>query len=52
VTEPCDDEMRSPLTRLAQGAAELHEMYTAFKDAGFTEDQALELVKTVIWKGN
>ncbi|MFF4403654.1 hypothetical protein [Streptomyces sp. NPDC001404] len=37
-----------PITELAQRAAEMHEMYTAFRDAGFTEDQALELVIAIV----
>jgi len=36
----------SPLSRLAQAAAELHELYLSLQHAGFTQTEALELVKT------
>lgn len=34
----------SPITVLAQGAAATHELFRAYVDAGFTEDQALALI--------
>lgn len=35
----------SPLTAMAEGAAQLHEMYTAYMEAGFTEARAFDLVR-------
>lgn len=35
----------SPLTAMAEGAAQLHEMYTAYMEAGFSEDRAFDLVR-------
>ncbi len=37
-----------PLSNLNEGAIHLHEMYTAYIDAGFPEDRAFELVSTVL----
>jgi len=37
-----------PITELAAAAAQLHELYTAYIDAGFTEPQAFDLIKTVM----
>jgi hypothetical protein len=42
------DEIPDPLTELAALAAQHHEIYEAWISAGFTERQALELLKTVI----
>jgi hypothetical protein len=40
-----DNEMpESPVTDLAVGAAQLHEMYMAYMEAGFPEERAFELV--------
>ena len=36
------------LTALAAAAASLHEMYTSFVEAGFSESQALALVTAVV----
>ncbi|MFD3740457.1 hypothetical protein [Streptomyces sp. NPDC058629] len=41
-------EPTDPMTELAAAAAQLHEMYQAYVDAGFTEQQALDLTKAVI----
>lgn len=38
----------SPLTVLAEGAAQLHEVYTAYVAAGFTSAQAMQLVCATI----
>jgi hypothetical protein len=38
----------SPLTDLAQGAAQLHEMYASYMDAGFPEGRAFELVRMTL----
>ncbi|QCX81257.1 hypothetical protein C9F11_38370 [Streptomyces sp. YIM 121038] len=37
-----------PITELAAAAVQLHEAYTAYLQAGFTEPQAFELVKTIL----
>jgi hypothetical protein len=36
------------MTELAQAAAQLHELFTAYVDAGFTEQQALYLIGKLI----
>ncbi|MET4670852.1 MULTISPECIES: hypothetical protein [Streptomyces] len=41
-------EPTDPMTELAAASAQLHEMYQAYVDAGFTEQQALDLTKAVI----
>lgn len=33
-----------PLTELAAAAVQQHELYSAWVDAGFTEDQALQMM--------
>ena len=45
------DEPVDPLTELAKGAAQLHEMFTAYVDAGFARHEALQLVQAVITAG-
>lgn len=43
------DEMPdSPMTALAEGAAQIHEMYAAYMDAGFPEERAFDLVSAVL----
>ncbi len=37
------DEPEEPLTPLAESAGQMHEMFTAYVQAGFTEQQALYL---------
>jgi hypothetical protein len=37
-----------PITELAAGAAQLHEVYLAYLEAGFTDTQAFELVKALL----
>ena len=37
-----------PLTLLQTGAVNQHEMYLSWVQAGFTEEQALDLLKAVI----
>jgi hypothetical protein len=39
---------QDPMTALTEGAAQQHEMFLAWMAVGFTEDQALELLKTAI----
>lgn len=38
----------TPLTNLDQNAASLHEMYTAWMDAGFSEERAFGLATTTL----
>lgn len=46
------DEMpQDPMTELAAGANQLHEIYKSYVDAGFTEAQALRLVCEVLRAG-
>jgi hypothetical protein len=33
-----------PMTQLAEGAAQLHELFLAYKAAGFSEAQAIYLI--------
>lgn len=40
--------MPEPLTQLAENAIQLHEMYLSYVQAGFRDDQAFDLVKTVL----
>ncbi|MFG3136139.1 hypothetical protein ACGFZA_07935 [Streptomyces sp. NPDC048211] len=44
-------EPSDPMTVLAAAAAQVHELYQSYVDAGFTEQQALELTKTVLITG-
>lgn len=39
---------QDPIGDLAEAAAAQHEMYLSWVGAGFTPDQAMELVKTTI----
>lgn len=41
----------SALTELAAAAAQLHELYTSYLDAGFTAEQALQLVIAIMTAG-
>jgi hypothetical protein len=43
-----DDAPEDPLTLLQAGAMQQHEMYLAWVTAGFTEAQALKLLKAVV----
>ena len=40
-----------PLTELAQAAAQLHEAFCSYVDAGFTEQQALYLIGKIMTAG-
>jgi hypothetical protein len=40
-----------PLTQLAQGAAQGHELFMAYVQAGFTRGEALQLLIVVISAG-
>lgn len=42
-----DDENIPDMSNLKVAAIQMHELYTSFKDAGFTEKQALELTVKV-----
>lgn len=41
-------EIEDPLTALDSGAIELHEIFCAYKRAGFTPDEALTLVGVLL----
>jgi hypothetical protein len=43
-----DGPPEDPMTALQAGAAQQHEMFVAWVVAGFTEAQALELLKAVV----
>lgn len=45
------DGMPEPITELAALAAQHHELYQAWTAAGFTEQQALELLKALVTAG-
>lgn len=51
-----EDAFSEPvMTQLAQNAANLHELYLSYIDAGFTEYHAFELVKlmmTLVFESN
>lgn len=43
-----DEEPRDPLTQLAEGAAQVHELFLAYVSAGFTRPEALHLVTAMV----
>jgi hypothetical protein len=43
-----DDMPADPVTDLAAGAAQLHELFEAYLAAGFTEPQAMQLLSAII----
>lgn len=45
------NDEEEPMTRLNQNAAMAHELFTAYRQAGFTEDQALKLLVLVMMNG-
>ncbi|WP_289009138.1 hypothetical protein [uncultured Thermomonospora sp.] len=45
------DMPQDPFTELAKAAIQLHELFKAFLDAGFTEPQAMQLVCTALTAG-
>jgi hypothetical protein len=45
---PVSDAPQDPLTELAAGAVQLHELYIAQVEAGFTEQQAMQIVIAVL----
>ncbi|PSK48011.1 hypothetical protein B0E38_06488 [Streptomyces sp. 111WW2] len=42
------DTPADPITKLATAAVSLHELYTSLIAAGFTEAQAMEIVKAAL----
>lgn len=47
-----DDLPGDPISDLAQSAAQMHELFTAYLDAGFNEQQALYLLGQIIHAGS
>ncbi|MFE9448290.1 hypothetical protein [Streptomyces sp. NPDC006739] len=45
------DSPQDPITDLAAGAAQVHELYLAYIGAGFNEHQALRLVISILTAG-
>lgn len=45
---PVPDNPQSPITELAAAAVQQHELYRSWVDAGFTEDQALQLLAGIL----
>ncbi|MEU0991253.1 hypothetical protein [Streptomyces sp. NPDC005953] len=41
-------ELPDPVTKLTAAAIELHELFLAYLDAGFSEHQAFELTRTIL----
>lgn len=46
-----DNMPTDPVTDLAAGAAQLHEAYESFVEAGFTDAQAMQMVCAVLTHG-
>lgn len=44
------DAPADPIGKVAAAAVSLHELYTSLCAAGFTQAQAMELVKTILLK--
>jgi len=44
-------EPEDPITQLAAAAAQVHELYISYIEAGFTEAQAFDLIKTILAAG-
>lgn len=42
------EEIQEPMTALAENAVQLHELYMAYLEAGFPEDRAYDLTKTLM----
>ena len=45
------DSPQDPITDLAAGAAQLHELYVSYLNAGFTREEALRLVIGILTAG-
>lgn len=46
-----EDMPQDPMTDLAASASQLHELYQAYVDAGFSEAQSMQLVCEIIRAG-
>ncbi|MCX5209802.1 hypothetical protein OG689_10950 [Kitasatospora sp. NBC_00240] len=46
-----DPTLENPLNQLAQAAVAAHELYLAYLNAGFTEQQALYLTGRILTRG-
>lgn len=45
-----DDDPISPISELAAAAAQMHELFTSYIEAGFTREEALDLIKTLLFR--
>lgn len=45
---PDDTPPQDPFTQLAEGAAQAHELFIAYVDAGFTRAEALQILLSII----
>ena len=43
---------QDPITVLGEAAAQLHELFRSYVEAGFTEDQALKLIIAIVTRAN
>jgi hypothetical protein len=43
-----DQSPADPMTQMAEGAAEVHEMFLSYVAAGFTNAQAITLVSAIL----
>ena len=48
---PPDEHPGDPMTALAEGAAQMHELFTAYVDAGFSRSEALKILIAVVTAG-
>lgn len=46
-----DDMPQDPMTELAASAHQLHELFVAYVNSGFTEQQAMRLVCAILQGG-
>ncbi len=46
-----DGTPEDPMTELAAGAAQMHELFTAYIDAGFSHAEALQILIAVVTAG-
>lgn len=46
-----DDIPPDPVSALAEGAAQIHELFTAYMNAGFARQEALYLVGVILTAG-
>lgn len=45
---PDSDPPPDPMTALAEGAAQMHELFAAYVDAGFARAEALQILIAVV----